>query len=77
MSADYGGPNGSQNAPDLRDHPAYRRQEWDTDGLRRDFEVLGFAMGLVVIRRSDGQKGSLEFGGRPRVYFNFVPHQED
>lgn len=49
-------------------------QVWDTDQLTADFEVIGFAAPLVVVRRrSDGQKGSLEFQGRPRFYFNFVP----
>jgi len=47
--------------------------EWDTDALRRDFEVLGFAAPFVVVRRkSDGAKGSLEFTHSPRIYFNFV-----
>jgi hypothetical protein len=46
---------------------------WDTDALRQEFEVLGFAAPFVVVRRkSDGQKGSLEFTHNPRVYFNFV-----
>jgi hypothetical protein len=53
-------------------------QTWDTDALRRDFEVLGFAMGFCVVRRrSDGKKGSLEFNkDYPRLYRNFVPHEE-
>jgi hypothetical protein len=43
---------------------------WDTAALRRDFEVLGFAAPFVVVRRrSDGAKGSLEFTHSPRVYF--------
>lgn len=46
---------------------------WDTEGLRRDFEVLGFAAPFVVVRRrSDGVKGSLEFTHKPRVYFNWA-----
>lgn len=49
-------------------------ERWDTDGLIRDFTVVGFAAPfVVVIRKSDGQKGSLEFTHRPRVYFNWVP----
>jgi hypothetical protein len=51
-------------------------QVWDTDELRRDFEVIGFAAPLVVVRRrSDGQKGSLEFQHNPRLYFNWQPHE--
>jgi hypothetical protein len=52
--------------------------QWDTEELQRGFEVVGFsAPYVVVIRRSDGQKGSLEFTHRPRAYFNWQPHQED
>jgi hypothetical protein len=49
-----------------------RGQTWDTKQLREDFTVLGFAAPFVVVRRkSDGQKGTLEFTHRPRVYFDF------
>jgi len=48
-------------------------QVWDTDQLSADFEVLGFMAPYVVVRRkSDGRKGSLEFQHYPRFYFNFV-----
>ncbi len=48
-------------------------QVWDTQQLRQDFEVIGFLAPLVVVRRkADGVKGSLEFQHRPRYYFNFV-----
>lgn len=47
---------------------------WDSQGLRNDYEVLGFMAPLVVVRRrSDGQKGSLEFTHIPRAYFNWMP----
>lgn len=50
-------------------------QVWDTDQLRNDFEVLGFMAPLVVVRRrSDGRKGSLELQHNPRFYFNYQPH---
>jgi hypothetical protein len=46
---------------------------WDTEALTREFEVIGFASPFVVVRRkSDGVKGSLEFTHRPRVYFNWT-----
>lgn len=50
---------------------------WDTQQLTNDFDVLGFmAPYVVVIRKSDRQKGSLEFRSRPeRLYFNFEPHK--
>jgi len=50
-------------------------QVWDTSELGQYFEVLGFMAPFVVVRRkSDGQKGSLEFQHHPRFYFNFAPH---
>jgi hypothetical protein len=52
-------------------------QVWDTDQLRADFEVIGFMAPLVVVkRRSDGTKGSLEFQSVPRLYFAWQPHDE-
>lgn len=49
-------------------------QVWDTDQVRELFEVLGFLAPYVVVRRrSDGVKGSLEFQHDPRLYFNFQP----
>lgn len=48
---------------------------WDTSELARDFIVVGFMAPLVVVKRkSDGVKGSLEFQHQPRFYFNFQPH---
>lgn len=38
------------------------------------YDFIGFAAPfVVVVRRSDGAKGTLEFKHAPRVYFNFVP----
>jgi hypothetical protein len=52
---------------------AEAKERWNTDDLARDFEVIGFAAPFVVVKRkSDGVKGSLEFTHSPRVYFNFV-----
>lgn len=51
-------------------------QVWSHDELARDFEVIGFAVPYVVVRRrSDRQLGSLEFQHHPRFYFNFEPDQ--
>ncbi len=51
-------------------------QVWTTDELARDFAVIGFMAPLVVVRRrADGVKGSLEFQHSPRFYFNFQPHE--
>lgn len=51
-------------------------QVWDTSELQDAFEALGFmAPYIVVRRRSDGVKGSLEFQHGPdRLYFNWQPH---
>lgn len=46
---------------------------WDTEELRAEFEVLGFMAPFVVVKRkSDNQKGSLEFQHHPRFYFSFT-----
>ena len=48
-------------------------ETWTTEELRRDFEVEGFGGGICVVRRrSDKQRGSLDFDHMPRVYFNFI-----
>jgi len=49
-------------------------QVWDTDQMCRDFEAIGFAAPLIVVRRrSDRVRGSLMFQHHPRFYFNFQP----
>jgi hypothetical protein len=51
-------------------------QVWTTRELAEEFEVIGFAAPLVVVRRkADGVKGSLEFQHNPRLYFNWQPHE--
>jgi hypothetical protein len=52
-------------------------QVWTTSELSDDFEVIGFAAPLVVVvRKSDGQKGSLYFQHSPRFYYGFEPHKK-
>ena len=47
-------------------------QVWDTEDLRKEFDVMGFMAPFVVVRRkSDGQMGSLTFQHFPRFYFSF------
>jgi len=49
------------------------RTEWTTEQLQEDFEVIGFGYGYCAVKRkSDGQKGSLDFGGNPRIYNRFI-----
>lgn len=53
---------------------AVHGQVWDTAELARDFIVTGFLAPFVVVRRkTDGVKGSLEFQHSPRFYFGFSP----
>lgn len=53
-------------------------QVWDPDQLREEFEVIGFAMPLVVVKRkSDGKKGSLFFQANPRYYFWWQEDHKD
>jgi hypothetical protein len=53
---------------------AEAKDRWTTDEMVRDFEAIGFLAPFVIVkRRSDGVKGSLEFTHSPRVYFNWTP----
>ncbi len=55
------------------DLAADQGQTWTTGELTRDFEVTGFmAPFVVVVRRSDGKVGSLEFTHSPRTYFGWA-----
>lgn len=46
---------------------------WDTEEMRTEFEVQGFMAPFVVVKRkSDNRKGSLEFQHNPRFYFSFA-----
>lgn len=52
-------------------------QVWDTGELAEEFQAIGFMAPLIVVRRrSDGAKGSLEFQHNPRLYFNWQPHNK-
>ena len=45
---------------------------WSTEEMSRDFDGLGFMAPYIIVRRkSDGVRGSLEFCHSPRLYFNF------
>lgn len=47
-------------------------QLWTTAELQADYDVQGFALGfVVVIRKSDGKRGSLDFTHSPRFYYSF------
>jgi hypothetical protein len=52
-------------------------RKWTTAEMQAEFDVMGFAAPfVVVVRKSDGQEGTLEFTHSPRVYFGFSPHNE-
>ena len=47
---------------------------WSSDQMTSEFVAIGFMAPFIVVRRkSDGVKGSLEFSHSPRFYFNFQP----
>lgn len=66
---------------EMQDEPGSRAdlearygQVWTTEELSRDFEVVGFAAPYVVVRRKlDGVRGSMEFRHHPRFYYGFQP----
>ena len=46
---------------------------WDTQQLAAVFTVMGFMAPFVIVqRKSDGVKGSLQFQHSPRFYFAFT-----
>lgn len=48
-------------------------QVWDTTQLIQEFIIESFFAPLVIVtRKSDGKRGSLEFQHSPRFYFSFV-----
>lgn len=54
--------------------PGTQEQQWTTQELSRDFTVIGFgAPFVVVIRKSDNVRGTLQFNHSPRIYFGFEP----
>ena len=45
---------------------------WDTSELQEHFTVESFlAPFVVVVRKADGAKGSMQFTHNPRFYFDF------
>jgi len=66
---------------EINAHPQSRKaleaahgEVWDTAELSENFEVVGFgAPFVVVIRKSDRVRGSLQFQHAPRFYYEFRP----
>ena len=58
--------------PTREDYEVIHGEVWDTAELQRDFHVKSFLAPLVIVeRKSDGQRGTLDFTHWPRFYFNF------
>ena len=61
--------------PKREDYETLYGEVWDTTELTRDFHVKSFLAPCVFVeRKSDGQKGTLDFTHHPRFYFNFRAH---
>lgn len=46
---------------------------WNTAELKKDFDVIGFSMGFVVVRNKEtGEKGSFDFQHQPRFYYGYI-----
>ena len=59
---------------ELLERASQPRKTWTTAELQEDYDVEGFGAGICVVRRrSDNQRGSLDFDHSPRRYYNFVP----
>jgi len=51
---------------------------WDTEEMLREFSVHSFlAPCVIVTRKEDNQRGSLEFQHMPRFYFDFVASRKE
>lgn len=71
---DYGQQVNSDESAARTDLESRYGQVWNTDQLREAFDVVGFcAPFVVVVRKSDGKRGSMEFTHSPRFYFGFHP----
>ena len=58
--------------------PRPEQPQWDTKTLQQDYEVIGFSAPFVVVRRRrDGVKGTLQFNHNPRVYWDFAPDDSE
>ena len=52
-------------------------ETYSTAELTKNFQVESFLAPLVIVnRRSDGARGTLDFQHAPRFYFNFREHSQ-
>tara|TARA_R100001594_G_scaffold8664_1_gene22068 strand:- start:76 stop:345 length:270 start_codon:yes stop_codon:yes gene_type:complete len=67
----------NDSATDREAAEAQYGQVWTTSELTKEFFVKGFmAPYVVVVRKSDNQRGTMMFQHRPRFYFNFQVTEE-
>jgi hypothetical protein len=66
--------NTNQTGHDRQTLEAVYGKVWDEEELAQEFKVTAIiASKVVVVRKADGQVGSMEFQNQPRFYFNFKP----
>ena len=60
------------NAGPREEMEAQYGKVWDTDEMQEEFQALSFMAPYIIVRRkADGVKGSLQFAHSPRFYFNW------
>jgi hypothetical protein len=70
--------NNNPPAQDRQTLEAVYGKIWDEGELAQEFRITAIIPPqVVVVRRSDGQVGSMTFQNEPRFYFNFVPTGRD
>lgn len=66
--------NKTQTRRDRQALEAAYGKVWNEEELAEEFKVTAIiAPKVVVVRKVDGQVGSMEFQNQPRYYFNFQP----
>ncbi len=49
-------------------------QVWTSEQFGQEFEILGLMISPTIVRRkSDGMRGTIQFHGDPRIFFDFRP----
>lgn len=60
--------------PDVHQRVQDGEECWTTEEVTQEFEILGFmAPFCTAVRISTGEKGSLLFVHRPRIYYGWKP----
>jgi len=66
--------NNDQIGQDRKTLEAAHGKVWTEEELAQEFKVTAIiAPKVVVVRKADGQVGSLTFQNEPRFYFDFQP----